>query len=227
MTIRKISPEANKWLDNELIKYRKNIISQVPFINDEHEITIQELMKAKYEVDDLYSKKQYINVKNNRFKLIFVVTISFFTTFVSIIYYVIANNAAVKELKNWATIVAIASIILLILVVSLSLYLHRTKKHIQEKNIINIFMDNWNELEFELKQKFTSKDTSKSLPWIDVMQMYLKESDENYPEKAQNFYYVLNTRNKIVHGEQNSINYTELLEAIKLLSKLTSNIKHK
>ena len=225
-----ISKEAEIWLNDELEKYKSNILSRVPYIKDGHEITIQELIQAKYDLDN-YNSLYNVQIKNmikNRRGLLYITTISVLISFVSIIYYSFANNNLNIDIEHLTIVIAITTSFLAILTMMLSLIVRNKRKHIPDKKkSIDVFMSKWYDFEWELKQKFTPKDTQKTSSWINVMQLYLRDFDETYPQKAKDFYDVLNIRNKIVHGDINNVNNAELLDAIKIISKLTSEFKDK
>ncbi|MBQ2292097.1 MAG: hypothetical protein II245_00330, partial [Bacteroidaceae bacterium] len=148
--------------------------------------------------------------------------------FVSIIYYSFANNNLNIDIEHLTIVIAITTSFLAILTMMSSLIIRNKRKHIPDKKkSIDVFMSKWYDFEWELKQKFTPKDTQKTSSWINVMQLYLRDFDETYPQKEKDFYDVLNIRNKIVHGDINNVNNAELLDAIKIISKLTSEFKDK
>ena len=230
MTKKNISPEAEIWLNEELNKYKNDIISRVPFTKDGHAITIQELMQAKCDLEN-YNSLYNIQIKNmikNQRGLLCITIISIFISFVSIIYYMIANNNSGTDIEYLTITMTAITFLVAILTMMFALIIRNKRKHMPDKKMsIDIFMSKWHDFEWELKQKFTLKDAQKTSSWINVMQLYLRDFDETYPQKAKDFYDVLNIRNKIVHGDIINVNNTELLDAIKIISKLTSEFKDK
>lgn len=230
MTKKNISPEAEIWLNEELKKYKNDIISRVPFIKDGHEITIQELIQAKCDLEN-YNSLYNIQIKNMIKKqrgLLSITIISILISFVSIIYYMIANNNSGTDIEHLTITMTGITFLVAMLTMMFALIIRNKSKHIPDKKMsIDIFMGLWHDFEWELKQKFTPKDTQKTSSWINVMQLYLRDFDNTYPQKAKDFYDVLNIRNKIVHGDINNVNNAEILDAIKIISKLTSEFKDK
>lgn len=223
-----ISKDAEIWLNNELEKYKSDILSRVPYIKEGHEITIQELIRAKYDLDN-YNSLYNIQIKNmikNQHRLLYITIISILISFVSIIFYSFANNTSNIDIEHLSIVMYITMSFLAILTMSLALIIRNKRRHIPDKKkSIDIFMSKWYDFEWELKQKFAPKDLQKTSSWINVMQLYLRDFDDTYPQKAKDFYDVLNIRNKIVHGDINNVNNEELLDAIKIISRLTSEIK--
>lgn len=230
MINKNISPEAEIWLDGELTKYRNDILSRVPFTNEEHKITIQELLQAKFDLENYNSlyNAQIKKMINNQRGLQFIIIISVLMSFVSIIYYMIAKDNSINDIEYLTITMTTITLLVALFTMIFVLVIKNKRKHIPDKKLfVDIFMSKWHDFEWELKQKFTPKDTQKTSSWINVMQLYLKEYDETHPQKANDFYNVLNIRNKIVHGDINEVNNTELLDAIKIISKLTSEFKDK
>lgn len=230
MTKKNISPEAEIWLNEELNKYKNDIISRVPYTKNGHEITIQELIQAKCDLGN-YNSLYNIQIKNmikNQRDLLCITTISILISVVSIIYYIIANNNSGTDIEYLTITMTTITLLVAIFTMMFALIIRNKRKHIPDKKMsIDIFMSKWHDFEWELKQKFTPKDTQKTFSWINIMQLYLKDFDETYPQKANDFYDALNVRNKIVHGDISNISNVELLDAIKIISKLTSEFKDK
>lgn len=230
MIKKNISPEAEIWLNEELKKYKNDIISRVPFTNEKHEITVQELLQAKFDLENynyLYNT-QIKKMINNQRGLQFIIIISALISFVSIIYYMIAKDNSITDIEYLTITMTVITFLVATFTIIFVLVIKNKRKHISDKKLfVDIFMSKWHDFEWELKQKFTPKDTQKTSSWINVMQLYLREYDETHPQKANVFYDVLNIRNKIVHGDINEVTNAELLDAIKIITKLTSEIKDK
>lgn len=223
-----LSKDAEIWLNEVLEKYKSDILSRVPYIKDGHEITMQELIQAKYDLDN-YNSVYNVQIKNmiqNQRNLLYITIISIMISFVSIIYYIFANNNSNIDIEHLSIVMTITTFLLAIFTMLLALIIRNKRMHIPDKKkSIDIFMGKWNDFEWILKQRFTSKDTQKTSSWINIMQLYLKNVDKRYPQNEKDFYEILNIRNKIVHGDINNVENTEILEAIKTISRLIYEIK--
>lgn len=230
MTNKTISHEAEIWLKQELEKYKTDIISRVPFTNGDNEITVQELIQAKYALDN-YNSIYNMEIKNmikQQRKFLYIAILCIIVSLMSILYFIVGNNKASWDIELLTVIITATSFIIALLSVSITYIIKNKQRHIPDKKkLVDIYMNKWNDFEWNLKRQYFKEENKQASSLLSVMQLYLGTFDENYPQKAKDFYYTLNMRNRILHGELSAINNEELNNAIKIIDKLSSELNLK
>ncbi|MBR2370315.1 MAG: hypothetical protein IKA83_09215 [Paludibacteraceae bacterium] len=188
---------------------------------------MQELEQAKSDIDNhklLYNIKIKKMIKKQR-SLLYMTSLRVLISVVSYINYKIANNPTI-DLQHISMIMTTISLFMTILSMTLALLIRFIRIQVPDKKkSVDLFMCMWYDFEWALKEKFMIQYTTKMPSWINVTQFYLSNIDTTYPQKSKDFYDVLNIRNKIAHGDINSINNDQLIEAIKIITKLNHNLK--
>ena len=225
MVTKNMSHDAVTWLNEELNKYKNEIISRVSFTEDGHEITVRELIQAKYELEN-YNSLYNIQIKNmikSQRRLLYTTAISLLISFISVLYYIIADEHSVTNIELLTIVMTIISVFVATLTMAYAAIIKKKREQIPDKKmLVDTFMRKWNDFEWALKQRFMKKNAHKASSWINIMQLYLKDFDEKNPQKTKYFYEALNIRNKIVHGQLNSLSNKELAKAIEVVSELSS-----
>ena len=138
MTKKNISPEAEIWLNEELKKYKNDIISRVPFIKDGHEITVPELIQAKCNLEN-YNSLYNIQIRNmikSQRGLLCITIISIFISFVSIIYYMIFNNNSINDIEYLTITMTGITFLVAMLTMMFALIIRNKRKHIPDKKMV-------------------------------------------------------------------------------------------
>ena len=228
MIKKRISVDAESWIDEELQKYKNEIISMVPYTQKDHEITLSELMKAKIDFDKQnahYAVQRSELTSKQRDLFIIAAICATFLCF-SVIYNVVANVHSRLSLESLSLIMTIVALCMSLLALVAAFFASSRRQNLPKvKEMSAVFMVKWNDFEWELKQKYGSQSESKTCTWTSTMQKYLLDMDNSFPEKREDFYYTLNMRNKIVHGELMSIDVSELNKAISVMSKLIQELR--
>lgn len=230
MTNKIISHEAEIWLNEELEKYKSDIISRVPFTNGDREITVQDLIQAKYALDNYNSIYNMVikNMIKQQRKFLYIATLCIIVFLISILYFIVGYSNTSKDIEFLTFIMTVASFIIAFMSVIIIYSIKNKQRQIPDKKkLVDIYMNKWNDFEWNLKQQYFKEENKQASSLLSVMQLYLGTFDENYPQKAKDFYYTLNMRNRIIHGELSAINNEELNYAIKIIDKLSSELKFK
>ena len=91
-------------------------------------------------------------IKNQR-GLLSITIISILISFVSIIYYMIANNNSGTDIEHLTITMTGITFLVAMLTMMFALIIRNKRKHIPDKKMsIDIFMGLWHDFEWELKQ---------------------------------------------------------------------------
>lgn len=225
-----ISQEAKVWLEHELEKYKSDIISRIPFDSDNRVITVNDLIQAKYSLENyksLYSDSIKKTIKKQRL-LYYMVMACILTLLLTVAYYyIVVNNGTIGGLEKFTIIVMTITMFTLLFTITYSVIIGIRKNNMPDKKImVDKFMYEWYMFENILKQKYSVKNSKNTISWLNVIQSYINDSKERKPQMVQDYYLILNIRNKIVHGKFNSLDNNELNNAIKIISRMIISLNN-
>lgn len=222
---REMSYEAKIWIEKELQNYKNEILSQISTQRTDN-ISIEELLQAKKEVI-LYNHMYDVRIKRIKKRqrlLIFSGLVGLLLLTVSCFYYLAINKYLEFNIDIASIVIACISIATVLITSILSTRLYWERKNIPDKKkLIGVFISKWNEFENYITR--SKGQGQKHVSIISAVQNHISTPDPNYPEKLCDFIQVLDTRNKLVHGDISQLSTEDINNAIVTVNKLMAYFK--
>ncbi len=225
-----LSTEAEAYLNDATLRYRKHILSKIVFDSSDNK-QIVSLEDMKYAVSSFEKQQQFSNnrlqesIKLRNFLVLICYIVALIASLLTLFTSFVGNESIIITTELVKLISYTCSVLLMISMLMIYFVTYKTRKNSKQSKKIAEFLDKWRVFENLLRQVYTD-DKHKEPSFIDLMSNYLHEFDETYIDKPKDFRYALKIRNEIVHGDvKEQISIEKLEKAIETLNKLIPDVR--
>lgn len=224
----KMTKSAEHKLEAIAQEYKESILSKISSVDSDQEITESDIAKIVEDLEDLNfrSSKKLTYLKKKQEMLIRMIVIGFTYLFTGITFYIFSKDFNQNSVIKLSLIVAIISLTIILVAVVVKFYLQIEQNRIPDKRKQEIeFMKKWNEVERFIRMQSSNNKKTNRYSLLDGIKVFSDKFGNNCEENTNDFHYLLNVRNRIVHGNFNSFSESELRVAIEKADKVLSVIK--
>ncbi len=223
-----LTPDAEIRLEKALAQYRQKILSTITLhdVDNVQNVSAEDVDYAIKCIDQQQAQHNYKTRKSTQLKN-FLWALATFCIMLCLVAFslLLINNdnlMSAKQIEEFITYISILTCLLsVIMALSIS---YRTSHRANKTNQIEEFLNKWRYFEKSLRLNYKG-DKVHTPSFIDLMQYFLEDFDDNYPSKAKDFKTVLSVRNEIVHGDSiKNISNKDLANAIIILNKLIVDV---